>query len=61
MGATLDGSSAIWCFERSDAIEIRNGIIYTGLPQLCSKSFDIKEVDRTNNLIGHAWVDRDSE
>ena len=35
MSPALNGSPAIWCFECSDAIEIRNGIIfdfYTGLP-----------------------------
>ena len=33
MSPTLNGSSAIWCFEGSDVIEIRDGItfdFYTG-------------------------------
>ena len=35
MSPALNGSSAIWCFERSDAIEIRDGItFYTGLPHM---------------------------
>ena len=37
MNAALHGSSAIRRFERSDAIEIRDGItfdFYTGLPQV---------------------------
>ena len=34
---TLNKSSAIWCFERGDVIEIHNGItfdFYTGLPHM---------------------------
>ena len=37
MSPALDESSAIWCFEGSEAIEIRNGItfdFYTGLPHI---------------------------
>ena len=37
MSPTLNGSSEIQCFECSDAIEIRNGILldfYTGLPHV---------------------------
>ena len=37
MSPTLKGSSAIQCFEHSDAIEICDGIIfnfYTGLPHI---------------------------
>ena len=39
MSPALNGSSAIWRFEGSDAIEIRNGItfdFYTGLPHIPS-------------------------
>ena len=38
MSPTLNRSSAIWLFEHSDAIEIRDGInfdFYMGLPYLC--------------------------
>ena len=37
MSPTLNGSSVIWHFEGSDAIETRDGItfnFYTGLPHL---------------------------
>ena len=37
LSPALDGSSAIWRFEHSDAIEIRNGTtfdFYTGLPHI---------------------------
>ena len=39
MSPALNGSSAVRCFEHSDAIEICNGIIldfYMGLPHICS-------------------------
>ena len=39
MSPALNGSSAVRHFERSNAIEIRDGItfdFYTGLPQLCT-------------------------
>ena len=37
MSPALNGSSAIWCFEGSDVIEIRDGItfgFYTALPHI---------------------------
>ena len=37
MSPALNESSAIWCFEGSDVIEIRDGItfdFYTGLPHI---------------------------
>ena len=40
MTPTLNGSSVIWCFKHSDAIEILNGItydFYTGLPRMSYK------------------------
>ena len=46
MSAALNESSAIQHFEHSDAIEIRNGIIfdfYTGLPHTCMFS-DMKKI-----------------
>ena len=49
MSPALNGSSAIQGFERGDAIEIRDGIIfdcYMGLSQLCLKNgyFEPKNV-----------------
>ena len=48
MSPALNGSSAIWRFEGSDAVEIRNGItfgFYTGLPLIIKLiTFDGYEV-----------------
>ena len=45
LSPALNGSSEIWCFERSDAIEISNGIIfdfYMGLPYMVTRAWDVK-------------------
>ena len=51
MRHALDGSSAIRCFEGSDAIKIRNGItfdFYTGLPHVLFSKF----------LVAMIWAQR---
>ena len=57
MSPTLKGSSAIQRFERSDAIEIRDGItfnFYTGLPHVQNPTYGTNCMNHAN--LGRAWM-----
>ena len=50
MSPTLNASSALLCFEHSNAIEIHNAIMfdfYPGLPHICSR--------KTNKMVEKRW------
>ena len=64
MSPALNGSSVLECFERSNAIEMRNGIMfdfYPGLPHIiklracCSTSLHV------TNMYTHAYTCRSSK
>ena len=58
MSPALNGSSAIRCFERSDAIEIRDGItfdFYTGLPHMVNLTVNFSLTHGSMNM-GFATV-----
>ena len=57
MSSALNGSSVIQCFERSDAIEICDGItfdFYTGLPHIIK--FIVSVVDLTKHYPSTAFA-----
>ena len=64
MSPALNGSSALQRFERSNAIEIRNGIMfdfYPGLPQMCASTFSFLKAYTKHDVVNSCLANPDNE